>query len=152
MQTLARIVAGRRSKYVVLLAWLIVAAGFGPLQAQLNSVTQNDSTTFLPSNADSTKVLEQSQTRFDNGRTVPALVVYQNPTGLTDADREKIAADEAAIAELPDLAPIQSPLSDQAAQFGLLSEDGTTAILLAPITATTIEGIEPVVKEMRSVT
>lgn len=152
MQTLARIVAGRRSKYVVLLAWLVVAAGFGPLQAQLNSVTQNDSTTFLPSSADSTKVLEQSQTRFDNGRTVPALVVYQNPTGLTDADREKIAADEAAIAELPDLAPIQSPLGEQAAQTGLLSEDGTTAILIAPITATTIEGIEPVVKEMRTVT
>ena len=152
MQSLARIVAGRRSKYVVLLAWLIVAAGFGPLQAQLNSVTQNDSTTFLPSSADSTKVLEQSQTRFDNGRTVPALVVYQNLDGLTDADREKIASDEAAIAELPDLAPIQSPLGEQAAQTGLLSEDGTTAILIAPITATTIEGIEPVVKEMRSIT
>jgi RND superfamily putative drug exporter len=152
VQTLARYVAGRRSKYVVLAIWLLLAIGFGPLQAQLNAVTQNDSTTFLPTSAESTEVLEAAQTRFDNGRTTPALVVYQNPDGLTDADRTAIADDATAIAQLPDLAPIQSPLDPQAAQAGLLSEDGTTAILLAPITAQTIEGIEPVVKEMRTIT
>ncbi len=152
MQTLARIVAGRRSKWIVLLAWVVLAGAFGPFQAKLNSVTQNDSTTFLPADADSTKVLDELRTRFDNGRTVPALIVYQNPAGLTDADRAAIQADEAAIAQLPDLAPIQSPLAPQAAQMGLLSEDGTTAIMLVPITARTIEQIEPAVKEMRAVT
>ncbi|MFM7693615.1 MAG: MMPL family transporter, partial [Actinomycetota bacterium] len=152
MQTLARIVAGRRSKWLVLLAWVVLAGAFGPFQAKLNSVTQNDSTTFLPAGADSTKVLDELRTRFDNGRTVPALIVYQNPAGLTDQDRAAIQADEAAIAQLPDLAPIQSPLAPEAAQMGLLSEDGTTAIMLVPITARTIEQIEPAVKEMRTVT
>jgi len=152
MQTLARIVAGRRSKWIVLLAWVVLAGAFGPFQAKLNSVTQNDSTTFLPADADSTKVLEDLRTRFDNGRTVPALIVYQNPAGLNDQDRAAIQADETAIAELPDLAPIQSPLTPQAAQMGLLSEDGTTAIMLVPITARTIEQIEPAVKEMRAIT
>ncbi|MEY4225965.1 MAG: hypothetical protein RL190_722 [Actinomycetota bacterium] len=152
MQTLARIVAGRRSKWLVLLAWVVLAGAFGPFQAKLNSVTQNDSTTFLPADADSTKVLEDLRTRFDNGRTVPALIVYQNPAGLNDQDRAAIQADETAIAELPDLAPIQSPLTPQAAQMGLLSEDGTTAIMLVPITARTIEQIEPAVKEMRAIT
>ena len=152
MQTLARIVAGRRSKWIVLLAWVVLAGAFGPFQAKLNSVTQNDSTTFLPADADSTKVLEDLRTRFDNGRTVPALIVYQNPAGLSDQDRAAIQADETAIAELPDLAPIQSPLTPQAAQMGLLSEDGTTAIMLVPITARTIEQIEPAVKEMRAIT
>ncbi|MGA0122057.1 MAG: MMPL family transporter [Gaiellales bacterium] len=151
MQTLARIVAGRRSKWLVLAAWVAVAAAFGPLQAQLNSVTQNDSTTFLPADADSTKALEELRSRFDDGRTVPALIVYQNPAGLTDADRAAIAADEAAIAQLPDLAPIQSPLAPQAAQIGLLSEDGTTAIMLVPVTAQVIEDIEPAVNEMRDI-
>lgn len=152
MQTLARIVAGRRSKWIVLLAWVALAGAFGPFQAKLNSVTQNDSTTFLPADADSTKVLEDLRTRFDDGRTVPALIVYQNPAGLTDQDRAAIEADEAAIAQLPDLAPIQSPLAPQAAQLGLLSEDGTTAIMLVPITARTIEQIEPAVQEMRTIT
>ncbi len=152
MQTLARIVAGRRSKWIVLLAWVVLAGAFGPFQAKLNSVTQNDSTTFLPADADSTQVLEDLRTRFDNGRTVPALIVYQNPAGLNDQDRAAIQADETAIAELPDLAPIQSPLTPQAAQMGLLSEDGTTAIMLVPITARTIEQIEPAVKEMRAIT
>jgi len=152
MQTLARIVAGRRSKWIVLLAWVVLAGAFGPFQAKLNSVTQNDSTTFLPADADSTKVLEDLRTRFDNGRTVPALIVYQNPAGLNDQDRAAIQANETAIAELPDLAPIQSPLTPQAAQMGLLSEDGTTAIMLVPITARTIEQIEPAVKEMRAIT
>jgi hypothetical protein len=100
MQTLSRIVTGRRSKWLVLLAWIILAAGLGSFQAKLNSVTQNDSTTFLPANADSTKALDELRTRFDNGRTIPALVVYQNPDGLTDADRAIIAKDEAQIQAL----------------------------------------------------
>ena len=74
--------------------------------------------------------------------TTPALVVYQDPDGLDDADRAAIAADAEAIAKLPDLAPIASPLAPDAARMGLLSEDGTTAILIAPITAQTIEGID----------
>ena len=152
MQTLSRIVTGRRSKWLVLLAWIILAAGLGSFQAKLNSVTQNDSTTFLPANADSTKALNELRTRFDNGRTIPALVVYQNPGGLTDADRAIIATDEKAFAALPDHAPIQSPLAPGAAQQGLLSKDGTTAIMIVPLTAQVIDKIEPVVEDMRSIT
>jgi len=152
MQTLARIVAGRRSKWIVVAVWIAVAAAFGPLQAQLNSVTQNDSTTFRPADAVSSQVLDELRTRFDNGRTVPALIVYQNPDGLSDADRAVIAADEEAISGLPNLAPIQSPLAPQAAEMGLLSDDGTTAIMIVPITAQVIEEIEPAVNEMRVIT
>jgi len=36
--------------------------------------------------------------------------------------------------------------------MGLLSEDGTTAILIAPITAQTIEGIDPAVADIRAIT
>ena len=152
METFARIVTGRRSKWVVLLAVLVLAAGLGSFQAKLSTVTKNDSATFLPANADSTAVLTALRTEFDNGRTTPALVVYQDPDGLDDADRAAIAADAEAIAKLPDLAPIASPLAPDAARMGLLSEDGTTAILIAPITAQTIEGIEPAVADMRAIT
>ena len=96
-------------------------------------------------------MLDELRTRFDNGRTIPALVVYQNPDGLNDADRAVIAADEKAFAQLPDHAPIQSPLGPAAAQQGLLSKDGTTAIMIVPLTAQVIDKIEPVVKDMRSI-
>ncbi len=152
MQTLARIVAGRRSKWLVLIAWIAVAAALGPFQAQLNAVTQNDSTTFLPADADSTQVLESLRKDFDDGRTTPALVVYQNEGGLDAGDFDAIQQDADAIAQLPDMAPVASPTAPDAAQKGLLSEDGTTAILIAPITAQTIEGIEPAVKDIRAIT
>ena len=151
MERLARIVTGRRSKWLVLVAWIVLAAGLGSFQAKLNTVTKNDSATFLPANADSTAVLTALRTEFDNARTTPALVVYQNPAGLTDADRAAIAADADQIAKVKDLAPIASPLAPEAARMGLLSEDGTTAILIAPITAQTIEGIDPAVNEIRSI-
>lgn len=152
MQTLARIVAGRRSKWLVLVAWIVLAAGLGSFQAKLNTVTKNDSATFLPATADSTAVLQALRTEFDNGRTTPALVVYQRAGGLDDADRAAIAKDAEAIAKLPDMAPILSPLAPDAAKQGLLSADGTTAILLAPITAQTIEGIDPAVAGIRDIT
>ena len=152
MQTLARVVAGRRSKWIVLVAWIVLAAGLGSFQAKLSTVTKNDSATFLPASADSTAVLQSLRTEFDNGRTTPALVVFQDPAGLDDADRAAIAADAEAIAKLPNLAPLLSPLAPDAARQGLLSEDGTTAILIAPITAQTIEGIEPAVQDIRSIT
>jgi RND superfamily putative drug exporter len=155
MSTLARIVTGRRSKWIVLGIWVLLAIGLGPLQAQLGSVTQNDSTTFLPADADSTRVLERLRADFDTGRTTPALIVFQNPDGLTEENLAAIGRDIDAISApgaIADIAPVQSPLDEGAAQMGLLSPDGTTAIAVVPITAQTIEGIEPAVEEIRSIT
>lgn len=91
--------AGRRSKWVVLAVWLVIAVLAGPAAAKLQGAQKNDPSSFLPSNAESTKVLELAK-RFPGGNSAPAIVVYRRASGLTAADRARVAADRAAIANL----------------------------------------------------
>jgi len=93
MRALARIVAGRRTKWVVVVAWIVAAAVLAPLGAKLGDVTDNRTETFLPPEAESTEVLRLEEQRFPGGETVGGLVVYRREGGLTAADRGRIARD-----------------------------------------------------------
>ena len=136
-----------RGKWIVLGLWLVVALALGSLQPKLQDSTENDPASFLPEGAESRAVLELVEERFPSGRTVPALVVWQRSSGLTDGDRGAIGAQ---VGELEAVGPVVSPLSPDAAEQGLISADGTTAVAVIPIPASTIEEIEPVVEEIRS--
>ncbi len=154
LSALARLPAGRRAKWIVLAIWIAAAVALGPFQSQLQGSTTNSPSEFLPADAESTRVLEILEDEFPSGRQTPALIVYTNPSGLTDADRQVIESDLDQLAErgrLPETDPIDSPLAPGAAERGLASADGTTALAFVPITAETIEGIESVVDEIRSV-
>src|SRR5436190_23750052 len=85
--------SGRRTKWVVLVFWIAVFAVAGPLAGKLNSAQQNDSSAWLPKNAESTQVVELAK-RFAPSDIFPALVLYERPDGaITPADRAKVAAD-----------------------------------------------------------
>jgi RND superfamily putative drug exporter len=91
---LVTIPAGRWSKWGVLLFWVVVAGiaitFFAP---KLNSAQQNDASSWLPHNAESTQVVELAK-RFTPSDIFPALVVYERPDGaITQADQAKVAAD-----------------------------------------------------------
>jgi putative drug exporter of the RND superfamily len=91
---LVTIPAGRWSKWGVLLFWVVVAGiaitFFAP---KLNSAQQNDASSWLPHNAESTQVVELAK-RFTPSDIFPALVVYERPGGtITAADQAKVAAD-----------------------------------------------------------
>jgi RND superfamily putative drug exporter len=90
----AAIVAGRRTKWLVVLAWVVLLVIFAPLGSKLADVTDNRTEAFLPKNAESTQVLRIMEREF-GGQTVTGLVVYRRPGGLTPADRARIAADAA---------------------------------------------------------
>ena len=137
-----------RGKWVVLGLWILIALALGPLQPRLQDSTENDPASFLPEGADSRTVLELIEERFPSGRTVPALVVWQRESSLTQADRAAIADQ---VDELAETGPVVSPLEPGAAEQGLLSPDGTTAVAVVPIAASTIEQIEPAVESIRSV-
>jgi RND superfamily putative drug exporter len=137
-----------RGKWIVLGLWVLIALALGPLQPRLQDSTENDPASFLPEGADSRTVLELIEERFPSGRTVPALVVWQRVSGLTQADRATIAD---RIDELAETGPVVSPLEPGAAEQGLLSPDGTTAVAVVPIASSTIEEIEPAVERVRSV-
>jgi RND superfamily putative drug exporter len=113
MGALARIVTGRRSKWLVVLAWLLLTVPFGALGGQLADVTDNRTESFLPSEAESTEALRLQEQRFPGGETVGGLIVYRRAGGLTGADRAEIAADaERAADAVPLSAPPAVPFAE----------------------------------------
>jgi RND superfamily putative drug exporter len=93
-------VCGRRSKYLVVVIWIVVVAALGSLAGKLQGAEKNDASAYLPSSAESTQELNQ-QNRFQSKDLNPALVVYVRPTGVTQADMRKAEADARYFASLP---------------------------------------------------
>ena len=87
-----RIIVGRRTKWLVLVFWIVAVAGVGSFAGKLTGVEKNDAKSWLPGKAESTKVLDL-QTAFQSPNTIPAVVVYERAGGLTASDRQKIVAD-----------------------------------------------------------
>ncbi len=91
---------GRRTKYLVLVFWVIVIALTGPLAGKLMGAEKNDASAYLPASAESTQELNL-QSRFVVKNLNPAVVVYSRPSGLTPTDLRKAAADARVFAALP---------------------------------------------------
>ena len=92
VSAVASMPSGRRAKWIVLAFWLIVVVAAGPLFGKLMGAEKNDAKSWLPANAESTKVLDL-QSHFQSPNVFPAVVVYDRASGLTAADRAKAAAD-----------------------------------------------------------
>jgi putative drug exporter of the RND superfamily len=123
---LATIVAGRRTKWLVVAAWIVLVVIFAPLGSKLADVTDNRTEAFLPKNAESTKVLRFVERRF-GGEKVTGLIVYRRPSGLTAADKQRIGADAARIAATLPLAARPVVPFGAGAPPALASRDGTLA-------------------------
>src|SRR5947209_1781942 len=87
-----RVIVGRKTKYVVLVFWVIAFALLGSLAGKLTGVEKNDAQSWLPGKAESTKVLA-AQKAFQSPNTFQAVVVYERPTGLTPDDHFKAVQD-----------------------------------------------------------
>ena len=101
-RSVVNIVTNRRIKYLIILFWLIVVALAAPLSGKLSGAQKNDAKTWLPGSAESTQALD-AQAGFASPNTIPAVIVYERPNGLTPADLAKIAADAQKFAQIPDL-------------------------------------------------
>ncbi|HEU5420521.1 MAG TPA: MMPL family transporter [Streptosporangiaceae bacterium] len=91
-RALLRLPGGRRTKWLVLVFWLIVVVLAGPLAGKLTGAEKNDSSAWLPAKAESTKVVNL-QAKVQSPNIFPGVVVYSRPSGVTPADRAKAAAD-----------------------------------------------------------
>jgi RND superfamily putative drug exporter len=89
----AGLVCGRRSKWLVLVLWLVVLFGLAPLSGKLDSAQDNAATSWLPGEAESTRVLEES--KDFRPEAFSAIVVWARDSGLTADDRKRIAGDAA---------------------------------------------------------
>jgi RND superfamily putative drug exporter len=86
---LARLVAGRRSKFVAIGAWILLVAGLAPFAGKFEGAQKNEPSTFLPGNAESVEVLEAART-FPSGDATIATIVFYDPSGLNGAERQAI--------------------------------------------------------------
>jgi len=93
-------VCGRRSKWVVVVFWLVVVAALGSLAGKLQGAEKNDASAYLPGSSESTQELNE-QSLFQSKNYNPALVVYVRPSGVTAADLAKARADARYFASLP---------------------------------------------------
>jgi RND superfamily putative drug exporter len=84
-------VAGRRSKWIVVAAWLALLAVFAPLSAKLPDATTEEYA--RPSGSQSAEIGKLVADRFPGGDLSFGLLVYRRPGGLTDDDRREIAED-----------------------------------------------------------
>ena len=90
MTTFARIVSGRRSKFVVLALWLVALGALGPLIGSFESKQRNEPSSFLPEGAESVRALELAE-QFPSAEGAAAIAVFSREGGLTPDDRSTIA-------------------------------------------------------------
>jgi RND superfamily putative drug exporter len=101
--------SGRRSKYLVLVFWLLVMFVAGGLAAKLQSVQKNEFAEWLPASAESTQVFNQSG-EFQSKDVFPAVVVYERASGLTEDDRAKVAGDVQKLSGLDGVTKVVGPV------------------------------------------
>lgn len=108
----------------VVLAWLVIGGVAGPYAGRLSEVATNDNAAFLPTHAEATRAQDLAG-EFVDRQTTPALVVYERPSGITDADRQRVSADAARFAQLPGVVtPLPPPIP---------SEDGQALQVVVPV-------------------
>ena len=142
MSRLLTLASGRRAKWVVFGVWLLALfAAFGAnLPGKFQEAEDNESTSFLPGDAESTKALERI-TELQDGEKAAIVVVYRREGGLTDADRSYIGEQRTALNEAvaqyeqidPFGEPIPGPRDDAALLIGQIEGDGETDTFLDPM-------------------
>jgi RND superfamily putative drug exporter len=122
---IAAVVCGRRTKWLVLVFWLIVLAVLGPLAGKLTGAEKNDNSSWLPGGAESTEVMNL-QAKFQAHDTAYAVVVYERLSGVTPQDQSTVAADARAFASIPGV--------DEKVVGPVPAQDNKALQVLVPIT------------------
>ncbi|RBY81436.1 hypothetical protein DQ239_02295 [Blastococcus sp. TF02-09] len=124
-RTFASRVSSRRLKWVVLVLWLVLAAAAGPLAGGLTDEQDNEVSSWLPGDAESTLAIEQQAALGSDPDILPAVIVYERSGGVTDADLAAVQEDATDLGTLPELdGEIVGPIP---------SEDGEALQLVAPL-------------------
>jgi len=125
VNSLARLVSGRRSKLVVLGLWIATLLALGPLIGQFESKQQNEPSSFLPEDAESVRALELSD-QFPSTEGAAAIAVFARDGGLTARDRETITRARAQLVG----SPPDGVVSASSPQY---AQDGEAAIVVVQI-------------------
>lgn len=126
MQGFFRAITGKRGRWVVVGLWLLVIIGFGAAQlpTKFEEVQNNESTSFLPGDAESTKALTKAE-EIRGSESVTIVAVYRNPDGLTAANKKEIAANRQELnsLDLPRTGKFAPPVFSENGQAALLNAE-----------------------------
>ncbi len=147
-------VAGRRGKWVVIGIWLLLAVVFGgvfgsKLNGRTNAQVQSDDA--LPASSQSAQVGRLLREQFPGGQRFDALLVYYRPTGLTVADRARIASDAVRIARLPNVGHPQAAFAP-GSPAELVARNREVAITVLPLSTHDSMKRDTAVKAIRALT
>ena len=111
----------------VIIAWLAIGGVGGMSIGRLSEVQENDTASFLPRSAESTRAAELSA-GFRQTTTLPALVVVEGDGALSAADLERV---QTFAASLPALEVDGTPLGDLVTTpvVAFPSQDGQAALV-----------------------
>jgi len=157
---LAGALTGRRTKWLVLAAWIVIFAAGATFAQKLTDVQDNEASSWLPASAESTQAL-QRLTPFSDPDDIPTLVVYHRAGGLTAADYRAIGEQATELATLKGVVrqdgkpPVVAPADEATGQReGLVSRDGevATAVLTFNFGANGWNDFPPVADRLRALT
>lgn len=109
---------------LIVLGWLALGAVAGPFAGRLSEVQENDAATFLPAEAESTRV-QVLQEGFNPSQAIPAVVVYEFSQQVDQAALGAVAADIERIKAIPG---VQSDIAGP-----IPSQDGQAVTLIANV-------------------
>ena len=122
--------AGRRARWIVVAVWfaaIFATFAFG-IPGKFAEAENNESSSYLPADAESTRALTQVE-QLTDGEQAGIIIVYSREGGLTAADRRQIQGD---------LKSLNSGIEGTSQPFVLAetAEDGSAVLVVSSIEAT----------------
>jgi putative drug exporter of the RND superfamily len=116
---------GRVTKWVVLGFWVVLLGVAGPLAGKLADAQNNETSAWLPGDAESTKALDKLGAFVDPDE-ISTVIVYQRPEGITSEDKAKVSDD------LKSFTGLDGVINDRV-QGPIPSEDGKALEVVIPL-------------------
>ncbi|MCB0909270.1 MAG: hypothetical protein KDB63_19375, partial [Nocardioidaceae bacterium] len=110
---IAGTLTGPVTKWVVAAAVILLAVALSPFAAKLTDVQNNETSSWLPASAESTKALDKMGA-FQNPNAISTVIAYERSSGLTPEDLADAAAQATELKDLRGVTgdvvgPIPSP-------------------------------------------
>ena len=125
MTKLLTLPAQRIPKFFVLALALVLVAAIGPFSGKFEDAQENESTSFLPGDAESVKALEAIE-RFPDGQVAAAVTIIERDGGLRPEDRQ---AAEGLVRDLSD----DPPIITAGTEGPIPSEDGEALLVITQV-------------------
>ena len=130
MRSLLAFPAGRKARFALVAAWVaaifaVIGAG---LPGKFTEAENNESSSYLPGDAESTRALERAE-ELTGGEQAGIVIVYRREGGLTPADRRQIRSEVERLNR-------EVEGTSQPFAIGRRAEDGSAVLVFSSITAT----------------